>query len=86
MTKKRNTADVAPASPNKAETPNKCTECTNNLISDFTNLQIKCDSLKKHVEILNNCIDVKEELCAFYRKENESLRRELEIYENDNRN
>lgn len=46
MTKKRNTADVAPASPNKAETPNKCTECTNNLISDFTNLQIKCDSLK----------------------------------------
>lgn len=58
-----------------------CAECESKLIDDFADLQLKYDLAQRHIEILGKCLDVKEELCAFYRDENEQLKTKLKIYE-----
>jgi len=61
----------------------KCKECEKEVISDMADLQMKYDRALKHIEILNDCLDTKERLNDFYRRENNELNNRIRILEND---
>ena len=48
-----------------------------NVNNDFADLQMKYDKAERHIKLLNNCLDVKEKLCEFYRQENDELKAKL---------
>jgi hypothetical protein len=57
-----------------------CKNCQSEVMDHYADLQLKYDLAQRHIEILGKCLDVKEELCAFYRDENEQLKTKLKIY------
>ena len=65
---------------------NKCIECENNTLQDYADLAIKYDNAQRHIKILSECLDTKEELCAFFREQNEELKNKLHILEQTNEN
>lgn len=60
-------------------TPN-CKDCENKSLMEVAELQIKLDKAENHIDILNRCLDVKEELCQLLREENEELRNKVKVY------
>lgn len=57
-----------------------CKDCENKLLMELAELGIKLDKAENHIDILNRCLDVKEELCQLLREENEELRNKLKVY------
>ena len=64
----------------EAEMKQDCKDCENKSLMEIAELQIKLDKAENHINILNRCLDVKEELCDFLRDENEELQNKLKIY------
>ena len=56
-----------------------CIDC--NVNNEFAELQLKYDLAQRHIKILTDCLDVKEQLCAFFREQNEQLKEKVDIYE-----
>ena len=54
-----------------------------NVNNDLADLYLKYERAENYIKLLNKCLDVKEELCDFYRKENEELKEKLNIYERE---
>lgn len=50
-------------------------------VDELTDLEMKYDLAQRHIKILTNCLDVKEQLCAFFREQNEQLKEKVDIYE-----
>ena len=57
-----------------------CKDCENKSLMEVAELQIKLDKAANHIDILNRCLDVKEELCQLLREENEELRNKVKVY------
>lgn len=62
---------------------NKCDECENSALQDYAHLWLKYEDAQRHIKILSECLDAKEELCAFYREQNEKLENKLRILEDN---
>ena len=59
---------------------NDCMNCEKEAILNYADMSIELDKSKKYCEILENCLDTKEELCKVLREENEILRNKLNLY------
>lgn len=57
-----------------------CKNCQSEVMDQYADLQLKYDLAQRHIRILGKCLDTKEELCAFYRDENEQLKTKLKAY------
>lgn len=57
-----------------------CTECENDSLLKYADLQIEYDKLKRYYDLTVQCLDVKDELCKALRDENQELIRKVEIY------
>lgn len=57
----------------------KCSECESAIISDMADLQMKYDRALHHIEILNKCLDTKEELNEFFRQEIDELKNKMRV-------
>lgn len=57
-----------------------CTECENDSLLKYADLQIEYDKLKRYYDLTVQCLDVKDELCKALRDENQELIRKIEIY------
>lgn len=63
---------------------NKCAECENKAIQDYADLYIRYENAQRHIKILNECLDTKEDLCVFFREQNEELKNKIRILEGKN--
>lgn len=59
---------------------NNCAECEKDILLKYSDLQIEYNKLENYNKLLENCLDIKEELCNFFRTENEELKNKLKIY------
>ncbi len=62
---------------------NKCLECENNAMQNYADLAIKYENAQRHIKILNECLNTKEKLCAFFREQNEELKNKIRILEDN---
>lgn len=60
-----------------------CKECSNEALDKYADLYIKYEQAKKEVEILNECLDVKDKLLNLYREKNNELNTKLKVYKKD---
>lgn len=59
-----------------------CKECENDLMLRCSDLAIKCAKLQKYNNLLEKCLDTKEELNKVLREDNEELRNKLATFMN----
>lgn len=57
-----------------------CTECENDSVLKYADLQFEYDRLKRYYDLTVQCLDVKDELCKALRDENQKLIRKIELY------
>lgn len=57
----------------------KCIECENDALLKYADLQIELDKANRYNELLQKCLDVKEELNATLRRNNQILKEKLEV-------
>ena len=58
---------------------NNCIECEKDAILKYADIYIELEKAKKYTDILEKCLDTKEELCKVLREDNEILRNKLNI-------
>ena len=59
----------------------KCKECENEIMLKYADLKIKYDKANRYLDILEKCLDTKDELCKALREDNEELRNKVRVYE-----
>lgn len=60
---------------------NNCIECENEALDKYADLYLKYERLEREVDILNECLDVKDKLLNIYREKNEELSTKIRTYE-----
>ena len=58
-----------------------CTNCEAELMLEMSSLTLRLDTANRYNSILEKCLDVKEQLCGFYREENEHLTTRIKYLE-----
>lgn len=64
-------------------TKNNCAECEKDILLQYSDLKIEYNKLENYNKLLEKCLDIKEELCDFFRTENEELKNKLRIYKGE---
>jgi hypothetical protein len=58
-----------------------CKNCEAELMLEMASLTLRLDTSERYSNILTKCLDVKEQLCDFYREENEHLKTRIKYLE-----
>lgn len=60
-----------------------CQNCEAELMLELASINLRLDTANRYANILEKCLDVKEDLCNFYREENEQLKTRIKYLEAD---
>lgn len=59
---------------------NKCMDCENDIVLKYSDLYIEYEKLKKYCDLIEKCLDTKEELNKVLREDNEQLRYQVKLW------
>lgn len=59
----------------------KCIDCESENLMKYAELKIQYEKTYRYNQLLEQCLDVKEDLCKALREDNEKLRNKLKAYE-----